>query len=251
MEKASNCTTNEIDEKNSKLTENESDDTNQANNKQQKKKKNMFTKEEDKKLIEVVEEYGDNDWGFISSFFENRTRRQCCERWKKYLCPTVNVSSWSKEEDELLIKKYNENGPKWTFISKSFKNRTDVNIKTRFIVLNRKMRREQNFIKKVKKLSRDNLRNYKALNIDFIQSKQLKKKLINIDQSNNQNTNEEKKKNDDDEKLLKNEVVYDINPKKSFFGMMMDHLIKTVQNDVWNEFGQEAANIDYSSIYYL
>lgn len=105
----------------------------------------MFTKEEDKKLIEVVKKYGDKDWKFISSFLKNRNGRQCRERWKKFLCPTLNHSPWTIEEDKILLKKYNEIGPKWSQISIFFKNRSDVNIKTRFSILMRKIKKEQEF----------------------------------------------------------------------------------------------------------
>lgn len=115
--------------------------------KQTKRSKVMFSKEEDKKLIKVVRKFGENNWKIVSLYVENRTVRQCRERWKKFLCPSLNHSSWTKEEDEILLKKYKEYGPKWSQISKYFQNRTDINIKTRFSVLARKIRKEQEFLK--------------------------------------------------------------------------------------------------------
>lgn len=114
------------------------------NSENPKRVKSMFTIKEDKKLIKLVKEYGDQDWALISSFFKDRTRRQCRERWKKYLCPSLNHSPWTSEEDELLLKKFNQIGPKWTQISKSFKNRTDISIKSRYIYLMRKIKKNKN-----------------------------------------------------------------------------------------------------------
>ena len=115
-----------------------------TSNNNSKRVKSMFTKKEDTKLIKLVKEYGSEDWALISSFFKDRTRRQCRERWNKYLCPSLNHSPWTSEEDELLLKKYNQVGPKWTLISKSFKNRTDINIKSRYIYLKRKIKKNNN-----------------------------------------------------------------------------------------------------------
>lgn len=115
-----------------------------TSNNNSKRVKSMFTKKEDTKLIKLVKEYGSEDWALISSFFKDRTRRQCRERWNKYLCPSLNHSPWTPEEDELLINKYNQIGPKWSLISKSFKNRTDINIKSRYIYLMRKIRKNKN-----------------------------------------------------------------------------------------------------------
>lgn len=114
------------------------------NSENTKRVKSMFTKKEDKKLIKLVKEYGDQDWALIASFFKDRTRRQCRERWKKYLCPSLNHSPWTSEEDELLLKKFVQIGPKWTLISKSFKNRTDISIKSRYIYIMRKIKKNKN-----------------------------------------------------------------------------------------------------------
>lgn len=115
--------------------------------KQTKRSKAMFSKEEDKKLIKAVRTFGENNWKIVSLYVENRTVRQCRERWKKFLCPSLNRSSWTREEDEILLEKYKEYGPKWSQISKYFQHRTDINIKTRFSVLTRKIRKEQEFFK--------------------------------------------------------------------------------------------------------
>lgn len=103
-------------------------------NKNEKKKssRQMFTPKEDKQLIELVKEYGDRNWRVISKKMENRTTRQCRERYRNYLSPNLTNGPWTAEEDLLLEQKYVELGPKWAAISQFFKNRSDVNIKNRW-----------------------------------------------------------------------------------------------------------------------
>ena len=114
-----------------------------------KRKKQMFTDEEDNKLIMAVKQFGDKNWSIIASVVGTRTKRQCYERWHKFLCPTINVSSWTDEEDRLILEKYKEYGPKWSFIRKFFNNRTDISIKTRCAILQRRIKKKQDFLDKI------------------------------------------------------------------------------------------------------
>ena len=97
-----------------------------------------FTIEDDKKLREIVSRCGENDWNLIATKMETRNARQCKERWENYLCSSVNRSQFTAEEDMLLLTKYNELGSKWVSISKFFQNRTDISIKSRWMVLKRR-----------------------------------------------------------------------------------------------------------------
>ncbi|OHT10934.1 hypothetical protein TRFO_19630 [Tritrichomonas foetus] len=90
-----------------------------------------FTKEEDTYLKFLVMKHGATDWNLIASMMGSRTSRQCRERYRNYLAPTVNVSKWSNEEDTLLLSKYNEFGSRWTIIARFFNSRTVVNVKNR------------------------------------------------------------------------------------------------------------------------
>lgn len=99
--------------------------------------KSKFTPDEDKCLRMLVEKYGETDWNKISSHMVNRNPRQCRERWLNYLSPKVSNSPWSAEEDEMLKKLHEELGSKWVKISQYFENRTDTNIKNRWLVLQR------------------------------------------------------------------------------------------------------------------
>ena len=104
--------------------------------------RSMFTEEEDQKLKELVEKMGTSDWHKISKQMNGRTVRQCRERYRHYLSPDVQNKEWTEEEDNLLREKYAELGPKWVEINGFFKNRTDINIKNRWVVLLRKESRK-------------------------------------------------------------------------------------------------------------
>ncbi|OHS93482.1 Myb-like DNA-binding domain containing protein [Tritrichomonas foetus] len=118
--------------------------SNNKNKQNKQRTKAMFTKKEDEILRKMVSEYGEHDWNFIASFVEGRNKRQCRERWCKFISPKVNVSAWSQEEEELLLQKYSELGPKWTTISKFFNNRSDINVKSRHSVIVRRNTKLQN-----------------------------------------------------------------------------------------------------------
>lgn len=100
-----------------------------------------FTPQEDDLLRKLVQEYGEKDkWTIISKKMTiiYRNRRQCKERWFKYLSPSINSSPFTREEDEKLEYLYTQYGAKWVQISKYFKSRTDINIKSRWKILQRR-----------------------------------------------------------------------------------------------------------------
>ena len=110
-----------------------------ANNKtKQKRPKKHFSQEEDEHLRFLVSIYGDKKWDEISKMLPNRNPRQCRERWSKYLNPSLKTDDWTKEEDDLLLAKASEIGLKWKAISAFFPGRTDINVKSRYLLLKRK-----------------------------------------------------------------------------------------------------------------
>ena len=101
--------------------------------------KKKFSPEEDKTLKSLVEQYGTHSWKLIADLIKTRNCRQCRERWRNYLSQNISIEPWSKKEDLLLQQKYNEYGPQWTKIQTFFVNRTDVNLKNRWAVLQRRI----------------------------------------------------------------------------------------------------------------
>lgn len=91
-----------------------------------------WTNYEDDILRKLVEEFGENDWRHLAKRMDGRNSRQCRERWQYYLNPNLKVGDWTKEEDELILSKTKELGPKWMTIKNFFPNRTDAMIKNRY-----------------------------------------------------------------------------------------------------------------------
>ena len=100
--------------------------------------KSPFTTEDDIRLAKIVTENPNMKWEDVAAMMGDRNVRQCKERWENYLSPNVNKTPFSHAEDVLLLKKLNEIGKKWRIIAKSFDNRTDISLKSRFKVLSRK-----------------------------------------------------------------------------------------------------------------
>ncbi|KAH0787690.1 Myb-like DNA-binding domain containing protein [Histomonas meleagridis] len=107
-------------------------------------KRFQFTQEEDSLLISLVEKYGNSDWALIASMMKNRNSRQCRERWANYLNPEIKTGKWTPEEDQLLLEKYNEIGPKWVKITKFMNGRSEIMVKNRYQVIQRRLYKEKN-----------------------------------------------------------------------------------------------------------
>ncbi|OHS97987.1 hypothetical protein TRFO_09148 [Tritrichomonas foetus] len=113
--------------------------------KKESKSRNRFTDEEDellRSLVETENKKGDRvDWCYISSQMKSRTNRQCRERYMNYLSNKKLIKNshrkWTPLEDDLLMKKYEELGPRWTVMTKYFEDRTNINIKNRYSCLTR------------------------------------------------------------------------------------------------------------------
>jgi hypothetical protein len=116
------------------------------------RKQQRFSKDEDKKLKELVEKYGISQWPEIANFFPFRTLRQCRDRWIYYLDPSFSKRVWSNQEDDILEKAVLKEGKKWHKISsKYFRDRSEVDVRNRFVSLTNKKRNcsDQNAEKQV------------------------------------------------------------------------------------------------------
>jgi hypothetical protein len=94
--------------------------------------KQKFGPDEDTRLTSLVQLHGPRNWKLVASRMPGRNPRQCRERWKHYLKPSINRGDWTEAEDDLLVSKYRELGPKWSQISAFFVSRTDVDLKNRY-----------------------------------------------------------------------------------------------------------------------
>ena len=150
--------------------------------------KGSWSEEEDKILISLVEKFGPEKWAYISSFLPERIGKQCRERWFNHLCPSVNKTSWSKEEEWILFLMHNELGNKWSKLCKFLPGRTDNTIKNHW---NSTMR------KKIEGFNNEFLCLIQNKNDDEV--KNIKKNILNnyqeIVKKQNEKFNDEKIKN--------------------------------------------------------
>jgi hypothetical protein len=104
--------------------------------------KTKFTPSEDEILMRVVNELGPDDWQLISKRLPGRNARQCRDRWLNYLSPDVVNGPWTPEEEELLLAKFKEFGASWKHIATFFSSRTDINIKSRWQLMQRRVKKQ-------------------------------------------------------------------------------------------------------------
>jgi hypothetical protein len=91
-----------------------------------------FTAKEDHVLSHLVDFCRMTKWKDISPYLPGRSVRQCRERWKYYLDPMIKNIAWTEDEDERLMEKFQEYGPKWAKMTVFFTGRTDIDLKNRF-----------------------------------------------------------------------------------------------------------------------
>ncbi|OHT00376.1 Myb-like DNA-binding domain containing protein [Tritrichomonas foetus] len=97
-----------------------------------------FTSSEDQKLMNLVNIMGTNNWDQIASILKTRTSRQCRDRYYHYLSPDLNKKQFTPEEDVILEMKVIELGKCWKTLESFFPGRTEVSIRNRWNVLQRK-----------------------------------------------------------------------------------------------------------------
>ncbi|CAF3862527.1 unnamed protein product [Rotaria sordida] len=91
--------------------------------------KGPWTDEEDKKVIELVRDYGARQWSLIAKELKGRVGKQCRERWHNHLNPAINKNPWTNDENLLLFILHQHFGNKWAEIAKYFNGRSDNSIK--------------------------------------------------------------------------------------------------------------------------
>ena len=108
--------------------------------------RHKFSKTEDETLRRLVAQHGEASWAIVAACMENRTARQCRERFKNYLSPTIKNGPWTPEEEALLERKYKEFGPKWAKIALCFEQRSDVNVKNHWTAMYHRHTRERQIV---------------------------------------------------------------------------------------------------------
>ena len=65
--------------------------------------KGPWTREEDSLLVALVKRFGAKRWSVIASHVPGRKGKQCRERFKNHLDPSVKKTPWIDEEDKILL----------------------------------------------------------------------------------------------------------------------------------------------------
>jgi hypothetical protein len=104
--------------------------------------RSTFTQAEDAALVDLVRELGDADWDEVAVRLRGRNPRQCRDRWLSYLSPDIGNGPWTTEEEMLLLEEQAKYGTAWKRIAQSFPGRTDINVKSRFLLIQRRLRKK-------------------------------------------------------------------------------------------------------------
>ncbi|MED6197414.1 hypothetical protein PIB30_056296 [Stylosanthes scabra] len=87
--------------------------------------KGTWAEEEDRNLIELVKQYGERKWAQIAEKLDGRSGKQCRERWNNHLRPDIKKTSWSEEEERMLVERHAKVGNRWAVIAKCIPGRTE------------------------------------------------------------------------------------------------------------------------------
>ncbi|GAB6021953.1 hypothetical protein CHUAL_006114 [Chamberlinius hualienensis] len=113
-------------------------------------KKGRWTEEEDLWLLGAVWLFGYKDrfWK-VRDYVPGRSSRQCLDRFNDVLDPRLKFGNWTDNEDQLLVKLFDEHGKRWAFISTFFKGRTTPMVHRRYlrILKNDRSRDDYNMVR--------------------------------------------------------------------------------------------------------
>jgi hypothetical protein len=105
--------------------------------------KRKFTAAEDALIKSMVARDPHPDWVHIASALDDRSARQCRERWRNYIKPVIDSRPWTAEEDQILTREFQNLGRQWNTIAVFLPGRTEVNVKNRWTKLRRVRLREK------------------------------------------------------------------------------------------------------------
>ncbi|KAL7682350.1 putative Homeobox-like domain superfamily, myb-like transcription factor [Plasmopara halstedii] len=97
--------------------------------------KGHWSFEEDSTLEQMVLQ-GCHSWGEVAAHIPGRTAKQCRERWRNHLDPSINKSPFSLEEDTVIQRGFEHMGNRWTQIAELLPGRTEDAVKLRWKALN-------------------------------------------------------------------------------------------------------------------
>eukprot|EP00963_Diacronema_lutheri_P002133 scaffold139_cov325-Pavlova_lutheri.AAC.53 len=117
--------------------------------------RSSWTKDEERKLVELVEIHGEGRWKVLAEQLGNKTGKQCREKWKNQLKPSIRNDPWTDQEEEIFVGAHLMYGNKWSFIAQCLEGRSENAVKNHW---NAVMRRKNTRL--VLKSETTVLRNY-------------------------------------------------------------------------------------------
>jgi len=93
--------------------------------------RSRWTSHEDELLTKLVGRFG-HDWGYLVTYFPNRTPRLVKERWVAHVQPSVVKTAWTVEEDLKLMMAVKTYGKNWTPMATMFIGRSPLMLKNRY-----------------------------------------------------------------------------------------------------------------------
>ena len=100
--------------------------------------------------MSLVKNYGTKKWALISRVLkekyqiENKSGKQCRERWGNTLNPKLTDEPWTAQEEKILFEKQEKYGNKWSTIASFLRGRSDNATKNHFYSIVRKNLRRYN-----------------------------------------------------------------------------------------------------------
>lgn len=95
-------------------------------------RRKRFSQDEDELLKHVVNDLHVKSWEEIAKHMPGRTARQCRDRFNNYLFKEISATNFTPEEDEIIIQKYHEFGPRWAAIARLLNKRSGNTVKNRW-----------------------------------------------------------------------------------------------------------------------
>ena len=100
--------------------------------------RSRWTPEEDFAVVAIMNQAGEEPWSVISHklaqepILATRSIKQCRERWRNQLDPSLSKRPWTEEDLLTLFTTQQAVGNKWTLVQKALPGRSENSIKNQF-----------------------------------------------------------------------------------------------------------------------